>query len=229
MKTKDTIGEFMMAIVKKDEQTANSMVEHTTKIPEIRENTPLQGQQVLPSPQKNKKVIISYFERDFEETADTDRRIAFIWELTVSKDKITSINVVYDGSNPFMNEPVKDFRKKFNKEILVPSYFPFDVTHVQGSVNQNDASWYYANNKSNGRLEFKVTSYSDTKLENTNRTNTSFTLKNGKKVFLENITNGYQLTLLHEDLKYIVSLKGEKSYKPSEQDLIEVGNSTFPK
>jgi hypothetical protein len=229
MKTRDIIHEFMMAIVKKDEQSAKSLVEHSTKIPEIRENTPIQGHQGLPSPQKNKRVIIGYFESDFEETADTDRRIAFIWELTVPKDKITSIDLVYDGSNPFMNEPVNEFRKMFKKELLVPSYFPFDVTHVQSSVNQNNALWYYANNKSKGRLDFKVTPYSDTELGNNDIKGKSFTLKNGNKVFLKNIKNGYQLTLFHEQMKYIVSLKGGKSYKPSEQDLIEVVNSIFPK
>jgi hypothetical protein len=230
MKTKDIIHEFMMSIVKKDEHSAKSLVENSTKIPEIRENTPIQGHQGLPSPQKNKRLIIGYFEReDYEEIADTDRRIAFIWELTVPKDKITSIDVVYDGSNPFMNEPVNEFKKMFKKEIIVPSYLPFDVTHVQGSVNHNNASWYYANNKSNGRLEFKVTPYSDTKLVKNDRDNKSFTLKNGNKVFLKNIKNGYQLTLFHEQMKYIVRLKGGKSYKPSEQDLIEVVNSTFPK
>jgi hypothetical protein len=229
IKTKDIIHKFMIAIVEKDENSAKSFVENSTKIPEIRENTPIQGHQGLPSPQKNKRVFIGYFESDFEETGDNDRRIAFIWELTVPIDKITSIDVVYDSSNPFMNEPVNEFKNKFKKEILVPSYFPFDVTHVQSSVNQNYTSWYYANNKSNGRLEFKVTPYSDTELIKNNREYKSFTMKNGNKVFLKNIKNGYQLTLFHEQMKYIVSLKGAKSYKPSEQDLIEVVNSTFPK
>jgi hypothetical protein len=64
------------------------------------------------------------------------QRIAFIWEITVNNNKISKIKVISDVSNPHMNELIftKQYKDKFNKEILVPAYFPFRMTHVSGEI-----------------------------------------------------------------------------------------------
>ncbi|RBW68058.1 hypothetical protein [Bacillus taeanensis] len=82
----------------------------------------------FPSPKKNVRVIVAYFEEELGE------RIGFIWEITANNEKITDIMVVYDGSNPFMNEKkaVKEYETNYQKHILVPSKFSFKVTHVHG-------------------------------------------------------------------------------------------------
>jgi hypothetical protein len=148
----DVVRKFMIAIMANDFSKEKSFVKPFIKVPEIRENTPISGYQSLPSPKKNKKVIIAHFNKEPIGNEGFNERIAFIWELSLIKEKIAAIDVVYDGSNPFMNEPIKAFHKQFNKEPLVPSFFPFAVTHVEGGVSKWDAEWSYNNNKNQDKL-----------------------------------------------------------------------------
>ena len=45
---------------------------------------------------ENVMVSVAYFDNG----KGSEGRIAFIWEITIIKNKITDIRVVYDGSEP---------------------------------------------------------------------------------------------------------------------------------
>lgn len=95
----ELVRDFIIALTKNDEELARTYLSLNVKIPEIREDTPIRSFSGLPSPKENVVVSVAYFD-----DKEKSKRIAFIWEIAFSKDKITDINVVYDGSNPFMNE-----------------------------------------------------------------------------------------------------------------------------
>jgi hypothetical protein len=97
---KDVISNFTMALFQEDNMLARSYLDKDVHLPKIRENTKITGISGLPSPKENVKVIIAYFKAE----NGNPNRIGFIWEVTYTKDKITNIRVVYDGSNPLMNE-----------------------------------------------------------------------------------------------------------------------------
>ena len=87
-------------MVKKDEKLARTYLSSNVKIPEIGEETPINRILGFPSPKENVRVSIAYF----YDGDNMPERIAFIWEITFNKDKITDIRVVNDSSNPFISE-----------------------------------------------------------------------------------------------------------------------------
>jgi hypothetical protein len=228
----NVVRKFMIEIMTNDFSKEKSFVKPSIKVPEIRENTPISGYQSLPSPKKNKKVIIAHFNKEPIGNEGFNERIAFIWELSLIKDKIAAIDVVYDGSNPFMNEPIKAFHKQFNKEPLVPSYFPFNVTHVEDYVTKSNFGWAYKNNKTQDILKISAHPYtrSNGLLSNLKNPNNKrfkpFILSNGKESFLRKLPNGYQITFLHDSIIYTVSLEGGNLTKPQ---LLQAVYSMFPK
>ncbi|OIK06061.1 hypothetical protein BIV60_27450 [Bacillus sp. MUM 116] len=223
--TQIVLRNFVMAIIKKDERLAKRLVIPSVKIPEIRENTPIQGVQTLPSHHKNARILLAHFEREYFNNNTFAERIAFIWEVYVENNKISRIKVISDLSNPFMNEPIKEYQEKFNKQLLVPAYFPFKVTHVQGNVIYNEAIWFYRNK--NGKLSIQATPHSE-KLGALEEYH-ALTLRNGQEAFMKDIPAGYQVTFLYDDIQYTVKLEGErKLYQPLEKELIDVVESMFP-
>ncbi len=82
--------------IKKDEGQARTFLNSNVVIPEIREETPINNVMGLPSPKENVMVSIAYF----DDGKGFQGRIALIWEITIVKNKITDIRVVYDGSEP---------------------------------------------------------------------------------------------------------------------------------
>ena len=96
--------------------------------------TPIRRFLGLPSPNENVRVSIAYFYDGDNEP----ERIAFIWEITSNREKITDIRVVYDGSNPFIDElkAINEYEAKNRTIVLAPSKFPFDITHIDADVDK---------------------------------------------------------------------------------------------
>ncbi|MBI0578742.1 hypothetical protein IEC97_15365 [Neobacillus cucumis] len=219
------LHDFAIAIMKKDERLARKLIKPSVKIPEIRENTPIQGIETLPSPHKNARILLARFEREYFDNQSFTERIAFIWEVYVENNKISRIKVLSDLSNPFMNEPIKEYQEKYNKQLLVPAYFPFKVTHVQGNVIYNEAIWLYRNK--NDKLSIQATPHLG-KL-GAIKDYRALVLKNGQEAFIKEIPAGYEVTFLYDDIQYTVKLEGEKKlYQPTEKELIDVVESMFP-
>ncbi|WP_077215205.1 hypothetical protein [Bacillus dakarensis] len=220
----EVVNNFILALVKNNDKLAKSYVSSNVKIPEIRENTPIRGFMKLSSPKENVKVSITYF----DDGENEPERIAFIWEITSNKEKITNIRVVYDGSNPLMNESkvVNEYEAKFQNKILVPSEFPFDITHVNGYVYKDELMLRYRNENINGLLQISVVP-NDVSLEGFGgRYDKFYTLKNGAKALYQpNFGPAQQLIFQHKNLKYSIGISRRTEKKITVDDLLKIANS----
>ena len=221
----DVVSNLMYALVKKDEKLARAYVSSEVKIPEIRENTPITGFSGLPSPKKNVMVSIAYFSAE-----NNSERIAFIWEVTSNKEKITNIRVVYDGSNPFMNESKArmEYEAKNKTNVLYPSKFPFDITHISGDVNKEVLMLRYRNADLGGLLQIKIVPH-NTEVETLKGENDEFySLKNGTNALYQpNFPAASQLVFRNGNLRYSIGISyATKDFVPVD-DLLKVANSMF--
>lgn len=226
--SRDVLHELVMALGKNDVSKAKSLLKPSVTLPEIREKTPLGGIQSLPSSKPNTTVMVGYFEQEFNNEG-YPQRIAFIWEVTTDGEQISRIKVVADAANPHMNEQisVNEYKRKFHKEILVPAFFPFQVTHVDGDVTGNVITLDYRNVPLKFLLELKA--QPSLNRGPAPKDYTALTLKNGKEVFVHSVESGYQVIFQHEKLEYTVKLEGEnETFKPKKAELMEVVESMFP-
>ncbi|KOS62794.1 hypothetical protein FJQ98_06885 [Lysinibacillus agricola] len=215
----DVVSNFTMALMKKDEKQARTYLSSNVKLPEIREETPIRRVSGLPSLKANVRVSLAYF----DDGEDMPERIAFIWEITSNQEKITDIRVIYDGSNPFMNESkmIKEYSNKHKANILTASKFPFDITHVEGNINKDTLLIRYRNVKLHGLLQVKIEP-GEEDLEAAKGENI-YTLKNGiKALYLRN-----ELIFLHDSLKYSIRIESEIPQDFTVYDLLEIANSMF--
>lgn len=217
----DVVSNFMFALFQKDEKLAKTYLNSNVNIPEIREATPFKGFSGLPSPNENVRVTIAYF----DDGDNAIKRIAYIWEITYEKEKITDIRVVYDGSNPFKNElkMIEKYETKNNINIDPPSEFPFEVTHVDGIVDEELLIIRYRNADINGLLQIKI-EHSKPRIET--KDDKTYMLKNGiKALYQPNFTAGEQLTFQYRNLTYSISISRTTELNYSVDDLLKVANS----
>jgi hypothetical protein len=205
-----------------------SLTEPSVKIPEIRENTPISSIQSLPSPHKNSSIIIGSFRDSWDDcTGGCADRIAFIWEITINNDKISNIKVISDVANPHMNELIvtKEYKEKFNKEILVPMHFPFKMTHVNGKVTGEKIFLHYENKEIAGALEIQAEPTAGEIILPKRNMYKPVDLKKGYEGFIGENRKGYELIFQSDKMQYSVKLLGDdKKYKASKKELIKVVN-----
>lgn len=89
-------SQFVLAVTKKKEDQAKTHLASNVVIPEVKEDTPINQITGLPSPEGNVVVAVAYF----SDGENISGRIAFIWEMIFTEEKITDIRVIYDGSSP---------------------------------------------------------------------------------------------------------------------------------
>jgi hypothetical protein len=216
------------ALYERDTKKLNALVEPGVKIPELRENSPIMGLSTLPSTHKDTVIVIGNF-RDCMENRPHEclERIAFIWEVSVNNNKISNIKVISDVANPHMNELIvtKEYREKFNKEILVPMHFPFKMTHVSGKVNSEKIFLRYQNKKIAGVLEIQAEPTAGEIILPKGNMYKPVQLKKGYHGYIGETQKGYELIFLSDNMQYSVKLLGDhKKYKPSKKELIKVVN-----
>ncbi|MCH7324054.1 hypothetical protein LZ480_19525 [Solibacillus sp. MA9] len=220
-------SEFVIALTKKDEEQARTYLASDVDIPEIREDTPIRKVTGLPSPKENISVTIAYFDDDENYLQG---RIAFIWEITFKKEKITDIRVVYDGSNPFMNESkaIKEYEAKNKTNIRPPSKFPFDITHIDGYVDEDVLMLRYRSAGLGGLLQIKVVPH-NTDLETLKGENDEFySLKNGTNALYQpNFPLASQLIFQNGNSRYSISISYSTKENVTVDDLLKVANSMF--
>lgn len=221
----DVVRNFMQTLITIGEDRAKKYVASDVNIPEIREDTPIKRFADLPSPKENVKVSIAYFDDGEKEP----ERIAFIWEVTSIKDKITNIRVVYDGSNPMMNElkVVKEYEHRFHKRILVPSAFPFDITHVDGYVDNDILMLRYRNKELKGTLQMKVVPKDNIELERLKGKGDSYyTLNDGTKIIYQPHFHPAQRIIFNKnDFRYYIGINKSTNKDITVDELIKVANS----
>lgn len=219
-------SEFVITLIKKDEEQARTYLTSDVDIPEIREDTPINRVTGLPSPNENISVTIAYF----DDGESMQGRIAFIWEITFSKDTITNIRVVYDGSNPFMNESkvIKEYEAKNKTNILPPSKFPFDITHIDGYVDEDVLVLHYRNADLGGLLQIKVVPH-NADLETLKGENDEFySLKNGTNALYQpNFPSPSQLVFQNGNSRYSIGICYSTKENVTVDDLLKIANSMF--
>jgi len=95
--TNPALSNFYKSYMTKGTEGAERYVEKGVAIPEVTEKTKIIRFQGLPAAdKKNTRIMIAYFENRKE---DIDR-IAFIWRVSFNKENVTSIEELYDGSEP---------------------------------------------------------------------------------------------------------------------------------
>ncbi|MDQ0198970.1 hypothetical protein [Neobacillus ginsengisoli] len=216
------------ALYERDGKKLNALVEPGVKIPEIRENSPIMGLSTLPSTHKDTVIMIGNF-RDCmgDNQSDCGERIAFIWEVSVKNNKISKIKVISDVANPHMNELIvtKEYREKFNKEILVPMHFPFKMTHVNGKITGKKIFLQYQNKEIAGVMEIQAEPTFGEIILPKNNMYKPVELKKGYKGFIGETYKGCELIFLSDNMHYSVKLLGDhKKYNPSKKELIKVVN-----
>lgn len=222
----DVVSNLMYALVKKDEKLARSYVSSEVKIPEIRENTPIAGFSGLPSPKKNVMVSIAYFYAE----ENNPERIAFIWEVRSNKEKITNIRVVYDGSNPFMNESKArmEYQAKNKTNILYPSKFPFDITHIDGYVDKDVLMLRYRNADLEGLLQIKVVPHNAYLGTLKGENDEFYSLKNGTNALYQpNFPAASQLVFQNGNSRYSIGISYSTKDNVTVDDLLKIANSMF--
>lgn len=215
------------ALHERDTKKLKALVEPGVKIPEIRENSPIMGLSTLPSTHKDTVIVIGNFRDCMDDRPDEcGDRIAFIWEVSVKNNKISKIKVISDVANPHMNElyVTKEYKEKFNKEILVPMHFPFKMTHVNGKISGEKIFLQYKNKKIAGELEIEAEPTGGEITLPINNMYKPVNLKKGYKGFIGKIPTGYELIFPADDMQYNVKLLGNVKYKPSKKELIKVVN-----
>jgi hypothetical protein len=216
------------ALYERDAKKLNALVEPGVKIPEVRENSPIMGLSTLPSTHKDTVIVIGNFRDCMGNRLDEClERIAFIWEVSVNNNKISKIKVISDVANPHMNELIvtKEYKEKFNKEILVPMHFPFKMTHVNGKVNGENIFLQYQNKEIAGVLKIQAEPTAGEIILPKNNMYKPVQLKKGNHGFIGETQKGYELIFVSDNMQYSVKLLGDhKRYKPSKKELIKVVN-----
>jgi hypothetical protein len=226
----EVIHKFVNAFSKKDKQDLRSLVNPSVKIPEIRENTPIVGIQGLRSPENDKMVLLGRFE---EEKETGIQRIAFIWEVTVLHNRISNIRVVADAANPFMNEQIvfNEYKKKFKKEILLPTQFSFTVTHINGKISGNTIKLNYINRESIGILQIEAIPQQKDPMEVLDSSYQPITIKDGLKGMFGKTPTGYDLIFKYDGMEYHLKIHEADggSYRATKEDLLHVAESLLSK
>lgn len=223
------IHQFMHDFIHKGREAAEPFLLDTMiKIPELKENTPISGFTVLPTPQReDTKVVVAYFKGEVG-----GERIAFIWELVAKSDKISHIKVIHDGTNPLLEEAklIKEYQLKFQRHVFVPSKFPFEISGFDGYMDEPTQTVIlnYRNESINGSLSITITPANRELDDFKGVKDHYYTLENGTKVLYNPIHHVAEMIMFQKDgMQYSVSL-GNKKYLKKEftvEDLIQVAES----
>jgi hypothetical protein len=219
------VDKFIEALMKRDEKLMQSYVIEPIKIPELKESENIYKITEVPSIREDTKLLVAYFKEKHHEN-----RTAFIWEVVSKGEKISNLKVLYDGTNPFMEEAkiVKEYEMKFKTKVLVPTQFPYDVIRFDGLIHDEYLVLHYSNESIHGGLNVRVSPISSKLEEYKKKRDTFYTLKNGEKaIFSEHYGLGYELRFQKDGFHYTIAI-GNKKYlkkKYTVNDLIRIAES----
>lgn len=221
---KPALYNFIHSLTRMGSEQAEKYVAQNVYIPEVREDTSLRNIQGLPSSKENEQILVGYF----NDGKETNERIAFIWKVSFNKAQITSIDEVYNGSNPFMNEfnAVNKYEKKYHVNILEPTKFPFEITHVDTQQDNDTLIIRYRNDKLSGLFQLKVTDTHHSLEDYRGNKDVSYTLKNGTKALYQpNYAPAKQLLFQRGKLMYTIGISKATKKDVTANDLLIIANS----
>ncbi len=229
---RDPAVEFAKAITRMDYNLAQKFVEGYVEIPDIRENSRIKQYQLVPSPKAGVKILIAHFDDEVLK----GERLAFIWELTVHGKSITKIRVLFDGSNPLVDEArlINEYQSKNRRHVLIPAEFPFrEVTRFDGCIEHGSSLVLtYWNDKVNGFFRERVSPISMELERYKGKSDVYYTLKDGTKaLYRTKFEFGYELRFQKNGLHYTLTIGNKKSLmvKYTPETLMRIANSmVFP-
>lgn len=221
----NVIRDFKQALLKKDNKLMQSYVTEGVELPTFQTNKQIHEIKIVPSPKEDTTILISYFK-------DTHGRftLGYILEIVTKNNKISRINQIYDGTNPFMKEAtiVKEYEMKCKEHILTPTKFPFEIHEFQGYIYNDYLNLQYYNEDINGIFKITVSPVQH-KLDHYAHKGTKFyILKNNiKAVYNPQFDLAYELIFQKDGFQYTIAL-GNKLYikrKYNVTDLIRIAES----
>ncbi|HFK1681431.1 TPA: hypothetical protein ACGXND_001242 [Bacillus tropicus] len=221
----DVISEFKHALLKNDKELMQSYVTEGVKLPTFQKEKPIHEIKTVPSPKEDTTILISYFKGTNDEFT-----IGFILEIVTKNNKLSRINQIYDGTNPFMKEAtiVKEYEMKCKKHILTPTKFPFEIHEFQGYINNDYLNLQYYNEDINGILKITVSPVQNRLGFYVYRGAKFYSLKNNiKALYNPHFDSAYELIFQKNGFQYIIAV-GNKRYiqgKYNIKDLIQIAES----
>lgn len=148
----EAVDKFMQKFL--NSKSIDSDVFDGVYIPEIKTDSPIGEYNIVPTPQRKDTMLVVAFYKD----EIRDDRVAFIWELVVKNDKVSHIETIYNGTIPLLEEAklVKEYELKFQKNVLVPFKFPFEITDFHGYLDNDYLSLTYRSEPINGMVKISV-------------------------------------------------------------------------
>ncbi|QWG33630.1 hypothetical protein E0M25_20130 [Bacillus mycoides] len=221
----NVINKFKHALLKNDKKLMHSYVTEGLKIPTFQKEKHLHKILEVPSPKEDTTILIAYF----KDTSDVCT-IGFILEIVTKNNKISHINQIYDGTNPFMKEAtiVKEYELKFKQHILTATKFPFDIQQFYGYIYNNYLELHYNNEDINGILKITVSPVQHKLDQYVHKGTKFYNLKNNTKaLFNSHFDLAYELIFQRDGFQYKIAI-GNKLYikrKYTVNDLIQIAES----
>ncbi|MGF2712657.1 hypothetical protein ACQUY5_10055 [Bacillus cereus] len=221
----DIISKFKHALLKNDKKLMHSYVTEGLKIPTFQKEKHLHKIIEVPSPKEDTTILIAYF----KDTSDVST-IGFILEIVTKNNKISQINQIYDGTNPFMKEAtiVKEYEMKFKQHILTPTKFPFEIQQFHGYIYNNNLELHYNNEDINGIIKITVSPVHNKLDQYVHKGTKFYTLKNNMKaLYNPHFDLAYELIFQKDGFQYKIAI-GNKLHikrKYNAQDLIQIAES----
>ncbi|MGM0885202.1 MAG: hypothetical protein ACQEXQ_29685 [Bacillota bacterium] len=220
--------QFAKAILRDDFDQAKKYVDKDfVQIPEVRENSHISGIQLVSSPEKDVKILLAHYDDEVLK----GERLAFIWELTIKGDRITKIRVLFDGANPLVDEArlIREYQKKFKRQVLVPTEFPFEITHFNGYVDGDESlELVYRNEALNGYFRVKASPIVVELERYKGKDDVYYLLKDGAKaLYRPKFELGYELRFQKNGMQYTLAIGNKKMLKAKYKatDLLKIANS----
>ncbi len=221
---REVVDKFMKQIL--NSKSIESDVFEGVYLPKFKTDSPIGKYNIIPTPQRKDTMLVVVFYKD----EISDDRVAFIWEVVVKNDKISHIDAIHNGTIPLLEEAklVKEYELGFNKNVLVPVNFPFEITDFDGYLNNDFLSLTYRSGPINGMVKILVSPV-ERQLKNFKTKHDELhTLKDGTKVlYRTNNPVEYGIIFQKDGLQYAVGI-GNKEHlnkKFSVNDLIQIANS----
>lgn len=219
------IDQFIKALINRDEKLMQSYVMESVEIPTIKKNTQIKKITKVPSPQKDTVVLVTY-----TKNKQNENQIAFVWTLTTKNEKISYIQCIYDGTNPFLEEAqiIKEYEMEHRQNVLVPTKFPFQIDDFQGITYSDSLQLKYYNESLNGILKITISPIY-TKLEQHKQKGDQFytSQKGIKMLYKPNFHLAYELIFQTNNLQYKIEIGNKKYLKETYMvnDLISIAES----
>ncbi|MFK4291499.1 hypothetical protein [Bacillus sp. RC250] len=221
----DIIIKFKHALLNNDKKLMQSYVTEGIELPTFPKDKPIHEIKVVPSPKEDTTILISYFK-------DTDdvSTIGFILEIVTKNKKISQINQIYDGTNPFMKEAtiVKEYELKVKRHILTPTKFPFEIQGFHGYIYNDYLELRYYNDDISGILKITVSPVHNKLDQYVHRGTKFYHLNNNiKALYNPHFDFAYELLFQKVGFQYKIAI-GNKLHIKREfnvNDLIQIAES----